>query len=156
MGGDIDYDYSTWSKCGPDLKCNITSYSKVLCGELYPCCTASETQSCASVPSISGHLGLGPSLYYKATPAEVTGMNGKAISVSCGRYHCLVLMSDGKMYAWGENTRKQLGNGKSGSNAREYTPVPVANSISKGEILSDVKIIAISAGDSQYGTEFHG
>jgi len=61
--------------------------------------------------------------------------------VAAGESHSLALHSDGTVYAWGSNTRGQLGNGQSGSGLLSALPVQVQG-------LTDVIAIAARADHS--------
>lgn len=66
-----------------------------------------------------------------ATPAQVGGLSEvKAIAAGC--YHSLALKEDGTVWAWGENSEGQLGDG---TDEDRNAPVPVGN-------LNGVKAIA--------------
>ena len=68
-------------------------------------------------------------------PRPVSGLrNIVAVAAS---WHTLAFTADGHVYAWGRNTYGQLGNGQFGLDAREMSPVRVA------EI---VDIVAVAAG----------
>lgn len=64
--------------------------------------------------------------------------NNKYIAVSTGDDNTIALKSDGTVWAWGNNSKGQLGNG---STANSNIPMPVIG-------LDNVKIAAISAGNS--------
>ncbi|MBL4953246.1 hypothetical protein JK635_13605 [Neobacillus sp. YIM B02564] len=46
-------------------------------------------------------------------PVKVLGLT-KVVSIGVGRFHSLAVRSGGSVYAWGNNERGQIGNGKSG------------------------------------------
>ncbi len=59
----------------------------------------------------SGQLGNGSTIN-RSTPVQVLLPRGvTALSVSAGNAHSLALGSDGQVYAWGDNTSDELGNG---------------------------------------------
>jgi alpha-tubulin suppressor-like RCC1 family protein len=47
------------------------------------------------------------------------------VDVVCGFYHCLAISNKGEIFAWGENRYGQLGNGKSGKNENQLTPIKI-------------------------------
>ena len=55
-------------------------------------------------------------------------------SVSLGNYHTAVIKNDNTLYMWGENSKGQLGNGKSG--IYEYSDTPV-------KIMEDVRCVSL-------------
>jgi alpha-tubulin suppressor-like RCC1 family protein len=67
---------------------------------------------------------------------QVSGLTG-VTAVAAGTDFSLALKSDGTVWAWGDNTYGQLGDGTSGTD--RLTPVPVTG-------LSGVTVRAISAG----------
>lgn len=85
-----------------------------------------------------GRLGCGQAPYlktkkrqkklarYQLRPSRVIGVEN-AISVSCGEAHCLCLLQNGSVLAWGQNSCGQLGTGptRSGFLRDEYHPVEV-------------------------------
>lgn len=84
----------------------------------------------------SGQLGNGTT-QFSSTPVQVLLMNSSPIrAIAAGGHHSLALLDDGSVYAWGSNSRGQLGIGST-TNALEPTLVTE---------LSD--IIKISAGGS--------
>lgn len=59
----------------------------------------------------------------ESAPVLVTDLPGPAGAVAVGRDHCLALLTDGRVFAWGENRNGQLGTRTVG---REARPVPVS------------------------------
>ncbi len=90
----------------------------------------------------SGQLG-DNSETQRTTPVPVytSGvLNGKSITdVSAGWYHSVALDSDGKLYAWGDNTNGQLGD-----NSTTSSSVPVT--VNTSGVLNGKTITAIAAG----------
>lgn len=85
-----------------------------------------------------GKLGQPLSSGTISTPTYVRGASGTGqlsniIAIDCGSRHTIALSSDGKVYAWGDNTYRQLGDG---TGIQKDVPVEVSG-------LTDV--IAISA-----------
>jgi alpha-tubulin suppressor-like RCC1 family protein len=70
-------------------------------------------------------LGQGPSYFgsSSSTPLQVSAVSG-AIRVVAGQNHSIALKSDGTVWAWGDNSVRQLGNGTSGGSSD--TPVQVS------------------------------
>lgn len=46
---------------------------------------------------------------WSATPAQVSGINGTVASLAAGSAHSLALTSDGRVWAWGDDSSGQLG-----------------------------------------------
>src|ERR1035441_9061113 len=83
----------------------------------------------ANIPTF-GHVNP-----YSQVPVLVSNLTG-AVAIAAGEAHSLALTSDGKVWAWGDNQRGELGNGtKNDSN------VPV-------QVINLIGVVAISAGTS--------
>jgi alpha-tubulin suppressor-like RCC1 family protein len=96
----------------------------------------------------NGQLGNGDSGtgVYESIPAQVKGENGVGVltnvtAIAAGSTYSLALDSDGSVWAWGNNTNGQLGNGNSGTGAQEVTPVKVKGENGVG-VLTNVTAIA--------------
>ncbi|KFE69023.1 RCC1 domain-containing protein [Hyalangium minutum] len=61
----------------------------------------------------SGELGGGSEDSFRATPGPVPGLT-QVVSVAAGYQHALALRRDGSVWAWGDNSFGQLGNGEQG------------------------------------------
>ncbi len=73
-----------------------------------------------------GQLGTGEKNLH-AKPTEVLMPAGvSAVALAAGLYHSVVVGSDGKVYAWGDNTYGELGNGTTTS-----TTSPVVSSLTR-------------------------
>jgi len=60
----------------------------------------------------TGQIGSGTTALRVRTPTRIEGLDGLSIvDVAGGRNHALALTDDGSVYAWGDNTYGQLGNG---------------------------------------------
>ncbi|TAJ78805.1 MAG: hypothetical protein EPO42_07300 [Gallionellaceae bacterium] len=70
-----------------------------------------------------GQLGTGAAagFVYNQTPKQVPGLTG-IISIAAGAYHSLAVKNDGTVWAWGDNTQGQLGDG---SKTNRSSPVQV-------------------------------
>ena len=99
--------------------------------------TAGTVKAWGSAPSAGqfGQIGNNTTIYSGAVnPETVWSISSLAVSVACGFYHSLALLSDGTVRAWGGNFNGGLGNGDS---TNRLTPTPV---------LAATSIVAISAG----------
>ncbi|MDZ7814466.1 MAG: hypothetical protein U5N86_00215 [Planctomycetota bacterium] len=88
--------------------------------------------------------GKGEEVYSKEPlPVRVSkpeGM-GNVLAISTGWFHNLALCEDGSLWAWGNNSSGQIGNGKGGEeDSKELLPVRVRKPEGMGDVL------AISAG----------
>ncbi|SKB05490.1 delta-60 repeat domain-containing protein [Prosthecobacter debontii] len=72
---------------------------------------------------------------------------GKTIlSIATGGTHTLALTSEGKVYAWGDNANRQLGNGLTGTPGTTDSASPIAVFDGAGSALADKTVVAIAAG----------
>jgi alpha-tubulin suppressor-like RCC1 family protein len=84
-----------------------------------------------------GQLGLGPSAGDQDTPQPVIlGPGVRAVAVSAGQEHTLAIGSDGHVYAWGDDSTGELGDGGS---SQEDSPKRV-------NLPVGVTALAVSAG----------
>lgn len=79
--------------------------------------------------------------------APVVGLPGRVIAISAGGCHCLALLEDGSVVAWGNNDHGVLGNGTSGGSYT--TPAPV-HGLGRGVL--DV----VAAGDNSFALRDDG
>jgi alpha-tubulin suppressor-like RCC1 family protein len=91
--------------------------------------------------------GISGSGRYSALPVKVLGVGGTGeltgvVQVAAGYDHCLALLSDGSVVAWGNNDRGQLGNGTSGSGTGKAYPVRVRGVGGSGYLTGVVEIAA--------------
>ena len=89
-----------------------------------------------------GQLGDGTRIdRFSPVPVDVSGVlkNKKITSISSGYSHTCVIDSDGKVYCWGRNNWRQLGEGSYSSSS-----IPVA--VDDKGVLKNKKIISISSG----------
>ena len=97
---------------------------------------------CGLPPGARGQLGRGSSAN-AAVPISVFNSGVLArktiVALSGGFDHSLALSSDGNVYAWGLNSRGQLGNGSSTN-----SPVPAA--VNSSGVLAGKTVTAIAAG----------
>ncbi|KRE21939.1 RCC1 domain-containing protein [Paenibacillus sp. Soil522] len=73
--------------------------------------------------------------YYRSTPVQVCNLSS-VVAVTSARYHNLALKSDGTVWAWGDNSKGQLGDGGS----YDYSLGPV-------QVQGLSSVVAIAAGD---------
>ena len=92
-----------------------------------------------------GQLGDPAAATYQMTPVRVLGEGGagylgNVIAIAMGESYTMALTADGRVYAWGENTHGELGDG---TTTNRTTPVRVAGPGGSG-YLTDV--VGIGAG----------
>jgi len=80
-----------------------------------------------------GALGLNDTAS-RQTPVQVFGISSSAVAVAGGVYHTAVLLADGTVRTFGNNTSGQLGINVSGGS--RSTPVQVVNIINAGSLAS--------------------
>ena len=101
--------------------------------------------------NLSGQLGSGTTSIRRTTPLQI-GIGNNWINISSNGSHSLGITSDGKLWAWGNNTYGQLGDGSTGD---KYIPAQIGTatnwvSISAGSnhtlgLTSDGKLWAWGA-----------
>lgn len=94
-----------------------------------------------------GQLGNGQFAVHYA-PTHVLGPDGtgrleNVVQVQAGRNHSLAVTADGQVWAWGENTYGQLGDGRWGMAARSAVPVRVLGPEGDGALE---QVVAVAAG----------
>jgi len=116
--------------------------SAVYAGSLFSIALGADNTFYSWGDNSAGQLGNGNKISSN-TPvvaSNLSVLSNKVISaVATGGYHCLVLTSDGTVYAWGDNSAGQLGNGNNIS-----SDIPVT--VSTNGVLAGKKIIGIAAG----------
>jgi alpha-tubulin suppressor-like RCC1 family protein len=69
-----------------------------------------------------GQLGTGDTVY-RSSPSPVSGLSSGVIDVATGQLFSCALVSNGKVYCWGDNVHGELGDG---TNNSSLTPVEVS------------------------------
>jgi alpha-tubulin suppressor-like RCC1 family protein len=123
---------------------NVTSIADLAAGEEHGAYVTSSGQLYVWGNNSSGQLGLGTSTTLYTSPVVVSTssgvLNGKSISkVSCGSQHTLILSTDGQLFAAGNNSFGQLGNGTTTSSTS-----PVAVNMSGA--LAGKTVVTVVAG----------
>jgi alpha-tubulin suppressor-like RCC1 family protein len=108
----------------------LTGVTAITCGSNHSLAVKSDGTVWAWGYNSKGQLGGGASLNTRVTPVQVrdnadppnflTGVT----AIAGGGDHNLALKSDGTVWAWGNNSRGQLGDGTTSTGGRE-TPLPV-------------------------------
>src|SRR5207302_1106137 len=80
--------------------------------------------------------------YGSATPVQVSGLTG-VVAIAGGEFHSLAVKSGGTVWAWGENSEGELGNGS-------FTTDPPYGSATPAPVSGLTNIVAIAGG------AFHG
>ena len=100
--------------------------------------------------NLNGQLGLNDNTE-RLTPVQVFGISSSATAVACGRYHNAVLLADGTVRTFGDNTYGQLGINVTGGTRQ--TPVQVFGiSSSAVAVASGAYHIAVLLGDGTVRT----
>ena len=99
----------------------LSGMTAVAAGDYHCLALCSDGAVWAWGQNMYGQLGNGTFSKYSAVPVRVAGLSG-VIAVAAGNRHSLALRSDGTVWAWGDNSYGQLGNG---STASSSVPVQV-------------------------------
>jgi alpha-tubulin suppressor-like RCC1 family protein len=91
-----------------------------------------------------GALGDG-SVAASAKPVQVQGLVAPAVATATGNSDAVALLSDGKVYSWGNNTSGQLCNGTQGGYATTAAPASALMSA----LPSGVTVTAVAAGGNK-------
>lgn len=94
--------------------------------------------------NISGLIGDGTTVE-KNLPVDITdnfnfAINEEILSVSLGGYHALLMTSDLRIFAWGDNGWGQLG---TGDEVSRYLPIEITNNF---QLLNDEFIVKLATG----------
>jgi len=85
-----------------------------------------------------GALGNGSTAWYQHSPAQVVGLTD-VTAIATGGYHTFAWKSDGTIWAWGDNTGGQFGNGVYGNTQHSLLPAEIPE-------LTDIAAIAAHNG----------
>ncbi|MCL2798084.1 MAG: leucine-rich repeat protein, partial [Firmicutes bacterium] len=93
----------------------------------------------------SGQLGDGTAAASKSLPVQVNTSgrmnNAKAVAVAAGNYHSLAIDEHGNLWAWGNNSNGQLGDGT-------ITNRSLSVQVNASGRMNNAKVVAIAAGNS--------
>ncbi len=81
--------------------------------------------------------------YYNTTPMQVPGLSG-VVAIDANYASAVALKSDGTVWAWGDNSFGQLGDGNGAFGIQSYIPVQVNDNAGTGNLTD---IVAIHASD---------
>ncbi|XP_030046534.1 probable E3 ubiquitin-protein ligase HERC6 isoform X2 [Microcaecilia unicolor] len=85
----------------------------VSCGKEHSLAVCSRGHIFAWGAGSEGQLGIGQFKEQSLIPKRIDGIfNVKVIQVTCGHYHSIALLKDGRVFSWGQNNHGQLGLGK--------------------------------------------
>jgi len=101
---------------------NITSASAVACGRFITAVLLTDGTVGTFGRNAQGNLGVNDTTS-RPTPVQVWGISSSATAVACGYYHTAVLLADGTVRTFGDNSQGQLGINLSGGSRQ--TPVQV-------------------------------
>jgi len=92
---------------------DIYRVKQVACGAVHSLALTEDGQVLAWGLNDRGQLGLGlDAVGQSFKPKFIKAFaNDRIVQLACGTRHCLALGEDGKVWAWGENSSGQLGNG---------------------------------------------
>ncbi|MFY9113973.1 MAG: hypothetical protein WAO23_01870, partial [Dethiobacteria bacterium] len=97
-----------------------------------------------------GQLGLGRTdTQSDANPEpkmiESESLPGKAVEISAGKEHALVVLENGDVYSFGRNHYGQLGLGYYGDDKNKNTPQKLARGIGAGKLPADIPAVRVTA-----------
>lgn len=103
-----------------------TDFTKFACGQSHSLAIKADGSLWAWGKNTNGQLGIGNTdNLIHSTPAQI-GLGAKWVSVSCGDGYSMAIQANGTLWAWGDNSFGQLGNGTIGSTP-ETLPVQVGS-----------------------------
>ena len=105
----------------PSAVWGMTEAVGIAAGERHSIALRSDGTAWVWGDGYSGQLGQGNLVTSDAVATPVPGISG-AVAVAAGFFHCLALLGDGTVLAWGEGKFGQLGNG---ATAKSFVPVVV-------------------------------
>jgi alpha-tubulin suppressor-like RCC1 family protein len=112
----------TTSRQTPVQVTGITSASVLACGNYHTGVLLRDGTVRTFGSGGSGRLGVNDTTN-RSTAVQVFGISSSATALGCGHYHTAVLLADGSVRTFGQNTSSQLG---TGDTASRLTPVQVA------------------------------
>ncbi|XP_061775222.1 probable E3 ubiquitin-protein ligase HERC4 isoform X2 [Nerophis ophidion] len=112
------------------------SIAFIACGENHSAVLTKEGEVYTFGEGADGQLGHG-SFTDEVMPKLVVGMDERASQVVCGRRHTLVLGSSGKLWAFGNGVKGQLGTGKA-----ETSATPTLVQLPSSSDCTDLRIAA--------------
>jgi alpha-tubulin suppressor-like RCC1 family protein len=132
---------------GPNGQGFLTGVKAVAAGSYQSLALKSDGTLWAWGYGVYGQLGDGTYNSIRSSPVQVVGPNGQGfltdiIAVAGGDRHSLALKSDGTVWAWGDNSVGQLGDGGT-EEAFSAAPVQVVSPNGQGFLTG---VVAISAG----------
>jgi alpha-tubulin suppressor-like RCC1 family protein len=135
---------------------NITSATAVACGFRHTAVLLADGTVRTFGRNEFGQLGVNDTTT-RQTPVQVFGISSSATAVACGHYHTAVLLADGTVRMFGDNTYGQLGINAFGGTRQ--TPVQVSGitsgtAVAGGEIHS---VVLLADGTVRaFGYNFYG
>lgn len=133
-------DGTTTNRCtpvqvvGPGGVGHLSSITAVMGGEMHNFALKSDGTVWAWGNNMFGQLGSGESIKSSAVPVQVKGLSS-VVSLGGRGYHSLAVKSDGTVWAWGWNSKGELG----GQTTEKFSNVPV-------QVVGLTKPSVVSAG----------
>jgi alpha-tubulin suppressor-like RCC1 family protein len=104
----------------------LTTWSKVACGWYFTFGIKTDGTLWAWGRNQSGNLGTGAVGSSKSSPNQVGSLTNW-LSISGGNYHAVATKTDGTLWAWGDNTKGQIGDGTSSPSIVVSSPVQIGS-----------------------------
>jgi prepilin-type N-terminal cleavage/methylation domain-containing protein len=132
------------NRCQPQRIANLANIIAISAGSHFNLALDATGHIMAWGDNGDGELGDGSDREHSATPVTVNGLH-EIVAIAAGGIFALALASDGQVFAWGDNSLGQLGDG---TTVQRRTPVPVTG-------LCDVVAITAGGNWSTGGTHHH-
>jgi alpha-tubulin suppressor-like RCC1 family protein len=119
-------DGTTSNRCvpvqvvGPGGVGHLAPVSAIMGGEMHNFALKTDGTVWAWGNNMFGQLGNGEDVKFSAVPVQVSNLSS-IISIGGRGYHSLAVKSDGTVWAWGWNSKGELGNGT----AEKFSKVPL-------------------------------
>jgi YD repeat-containing protein len=134
MNGELACGTETPFYYAPVQAKGLAGVQKIVCGDNHAVALKSDGTVWAWGDNLNNEIGDGTETIQYRTPVQLIGLSGIQDIAACAA-HSLAVKSDGTVWAWGNNSRGELGNG---TYADSNIPVQVSN-------LSNIQAVATGA-----------
>jgi alpha-tubulin suppressor-like RCC1 family protein len=148
--GQLGIDVNGGTRQTPVQVLNISTATAVVCGQSHTAILLTDGTVRTVGQNNSGQLGVNDTTN-RSTPVQVFGISSSATAIAGGQYHTAVLLQDGTVRTFGQNTYGQLGVNDTTS---RLTPVQViaAGAVSRGKVAGGVDHTAVLLADGTVRT----
>jgi alpha-tubulin suppressor-like RCC1 family protein len=116
-------DGTTTDRTTPVQVSGLNNVVKIAAGRFFSLAVKSDGTVWTWGENLYGQLGNGTTTN-SSVPVQVAGITGATTVVACGAFHCILMLSDNTLVAWGRNTYGNLGDN---TVTHKSVPVPVLN-----------------------------